>query len=120
MLEKHTTKYQSSNELFKPFIIFFFASVRISEYFQSLAKLFLYLLFINRQQPSPLLYSIDIWPARNSRLTKRETNHYITCCASVLAWFCLAGRSPEQLVIYLFALHQRMLYVVHWSLPGTK
>ena len=28
-----------------------------------------------RQQPSPLLYSIDIWPARNSRLTQRETNH---------------------------------------------
>ena len=24
----------------------------------------------NRQQPSPLLYSIDIWPARNSRLTR--------------------------------------------------
>ena len=31
----------------------------------------------NRQQPSPLLYSIDIWPARNFRLTQRETNHYI-------------------------------------------
>ena len=30
-----------------------------------------------RQQPSPLLYSIDIWPARNSRLTQRETNHYM-------------------------------------------
>ena len=28
-----------------------------------------------RQQPSPLLYSIDIWPDRNSRLTQRETNH---------------------------------------------
>ena len=60
----------------------------------------------NRQQPSPLLYSIDIWPARNSRLTQGETNHYITRCASVLAWSYLAGRSPEQLVIDLFALHQ--------------
>ena len=48
-----------------------------------------------RQQPSPLLYRIDIWPARNSRLTQRETNHYLTRCASVLAWSCLAGRSPE-------------------------
>ena len=57
-----------------------------------------------RQQPSPLLYSIEIWPARNSRLTQRETNHYITRCASVLA---CAWRSPEQLVIDLFALHQR-------------
>ena len=37
-----------------------------------------------RQQPLPLLYSIDIWPARNSRLTQRETNHYITRCASDL------------------------------------
>ena len=34
----------------------------------------------NRQQPAPLLYSIDIWPARISRLTQRETNHYITSC----------------------------------------
>ena len=39
----------------------------------------------NRQQPSPLLYSIEIWPARNSRLTQRETNHYITRCANELA-----------------------------------
>ena len=61
---------------------------------------------LNRQQPSPLLYSIDIWPARNSWLTQRETNHYITRCASVLAWSCLAGRSPEQLVIDLFAQDQ--------------
>ena len=38
----------------------------------------------NRQQPSPLLYSIDIRPARNSRLRQRETNHYIARCASVL------------------------------------
>ena len=43
-----------------------------------------------RQQPSPLMYSIDIWPARNSRLTQRETNHYIARCASVLAWSYLA------------------------------
>ena len=61
----------------------------------------------NRQQPVPLLYSIDIWPARISRLTQRETNHYITRCACVLAWSYLAGGSPEQLVIDLFALHQR-------------
>ena len=52
-----------------------------------------------RQQPSQLLYSIDIWPARNSRLTQRETNYYITRCASELAWLYLAGRSPGQLVI---------------------
>ena len=32
--------------------------------------------FYYRQQPSTLLYSIDIWHARNSRLTQRETNHY--------------------------------------------
>ena len=46
----------------------------------------------NRQQPSPLLYSLDIWPARNSKLTQRETNPYITRCASasVLAWSYLA------------------------------
>ena len=63
------------------------------------------LLPINRQQPSPLLYSIDIWPARNSRLTPRELK--IARCASVLAWSYLAGRSPEQLVLELFAQHQR-------------
>ena len=60
-----------------------------------------------RQQPSPLLYSIDIWPALNSRLTQRETNHYITRCASELAWPYLAGSSPGQLYIDLFAQHQR-------------
>ena len=53
----------------------------------------------NRQQPSPLLYSIEIWPARNSRLTQRETNHYITRCTSELAWPYLAGSSSGQLVI---------------------
>ena len=31
----------------------------------------------NRQQQSPLLCSIAIWPARNSRLTQREKNHYM-------------------------------------------
>ena len=60
-----------------------------------------------RQQPSPLLYSIAIRPARNSRLTQRETNHCITRCASVSAWSYLAGRLPKQLVIDLFAQHQR-------------
>ena len=60
----------------------------------------------NRQQPSPLLYSIGIWPARNSRLTQRETNHYITRCTSELAWPNLAGSSPGQLVIDHFAQHQ--------------
>ena len=63
------------------------------------------------QQPSPLLYSIDIWPAHSSRLTQRETNHYIARCASVLAWSYIAERSPTQLVVDLFAKHQR--YVVH-------
>ena len=49
-------------------------------------------LFITyRQQPSLLLYSIDIWPARNSRLTQGETNHYITCFASKLACPYLAA-----------------------------
>ena len=38
-----------------------------------------------RQQPSPLLYNIDFWPARKPRLTQRETYHYIARCASVLA-----------------------------------
>ena len=64
-------------------------------------------IFTNRQQSSPLLYSIDIWPARNSRQAQRQTNHYIARCASVLAWSYLAGRSPEQLVIDLYAQHQR-------------
>ena len=50
--------------------------------------------------------SIDFWPARNSRLTQRETNHYITRCASELAWPYLAGGSPGQSVIDLFAQHQ--------------
>ena len=62
------------------------------------------------QQPSPLLYSIDIWPARNSRLTaltQREMNHCLGRCTIVLAWFYLAGSSPEQQVIDLFAQHQR-------------
>ena len=30
----------------------------------------------NRQQPPPLLYSIDIWPARNSKLKQHKTNQY--------------------------------------------
>ena len=62
-----------------------------------------------RQQPLPLLGIIDIRPARNSRLTQRETNHYIARCASVFAWSYLAGRLPEQLVIDLFAQHQRFV-----------
>ena len=61
---------------------------------------------LQRQQLSPLLYSIDIWPARNSRLTQRETNYYIARCISVLAWSYLAGGSPEQLIIDVFAQHQ--------------
>ena len=59
-----------------------------------------------RQQPSPLLYSIDIWPARNSRLAQCETNHNIARCTSMLAWSNIAGRSPTQLVVDLFAKHQ--------------
>ena len=55
-----------------------------------------------RQQPSPLLYSIDFWPPRKPRLTQRETNHYIARCASVLAQSKLAKRLPTQLVIDLF------------------
>ena len=54
-----------------------------------------------------MLYSIDILPARNSWLTQQETNHYITRCASELAWPYLARRSPGQLVIDLFAQPQR-------------
>ena len=53
--------------------------------------------FHNRQQRSPLLYSIGIWPARNSRLTQSETNHYITRCASVLAWSYLAFQKSADL-----------------------
>ena len=49
------------------------------------------------QQPSPLLYSIDIWTDRKSRLRQRETNHYIARCTS--------GRLPAQFVIDLFAQH---------------
>ena len=64
-------------------------------------------LYYYSQQPSQLLYSIVIWPARNSRQAQRETNYYIARCASVLAWSYLARRSREQLVIDLFAQHQR-------------
>ena len=60
---------------------------------------------VYRQQP--LLYSIEIWAARNSRLTQSETNRYITRCSSELAWPYLAGSSPGQLVIDIFAQHQR-------------
>ena len=73
---------------------------------------------INWQQPSQLLYSIDILPARNSRLTQRETNHYITRCTSVLAWSYIAGGSPEQLVIDLFAHYQR--FAVCCPFTNTK
>ena len=66
-----------------------------------------YNLFKNRQQPSPLLYSIGIRPARNSRLTHRKTNYEIARCASVFAWSYLSGRSPEQLVLNIFVQHQR-------------
>ena len=71
-----------------------------------------------RQQPSPLLHSIAIWPAGNSRLIQRETNHYIARCASVLAWFYFVGSSPEQLVIDLFAQHQR--FAVCYPYDGGK
>ena len=66
-----------------------------------------------RQQPSPWLYTIDIWPARNSRLVQRETNHYINRWASVLAWSYLAECWPTQLVVDLLAQHHRFVYVVH-------
>ena len=81
-----------------------------------LLQIIRYLLYVPyRQQPSPLLYSIDIWRAGNSRLTQRETNHYIVRCASVLAWSYLAGRLPEQLVIDLFAQHQRFAVFCPYS-----
>ena len=44
---------------------------------------------------------------RNSRLTQRETYHYIARYASALAWPYLAGSSPGQLSIELFTQHQR-------------
>ena len=72
----------------------------------------------NVQQSSPLLYSIDIRPARNSRLTQRETNHYIARCASVLAWCYLAERLPAQLVVDHFAQHQR--FAVCCLYPDNK
>ena len=62
---------------------------------------------VYRQQPSFLLYSIDIWPALNSRITQCETNYYIARCASVSAWCYHAGGSPEQLFIEIFAQHQQ-------------
>ena len=61
-----------------------------------------------RNQQKTTVYSIDIWPAGNSILEKRETNLYIVRCASVLAWSYLSGSQPEQLVIIdLFTQHQR-------------
>ena len=65
---------------------------------------------LNRQQLTPLLYSFDIWPARNSSLMQRETNHYLASWASVLgllAWFHIAGSLPKQLVVDLFVQHQQ-------------
>ena len=51
--------------------------------------------------------SIDIWPACSSRLTKRETNHNIIQCTSVLAGSYLARRWPANyLHICPFAQHQ--------------
>ena len=50
--------------------------------------------FIGAKRPSPLPHSIDILLARNSRLTQRETNNYITRCTSELAWPYLTGSSP--------------------------
>ena len=41
-------------------------------------------------------YCIDIWPARDSRLTHRETNQYIARYTSVFPLSYLAGRLPEQ------------------------
>ena len=45
-------------------------------------------------------YSIDICPARNSRLLQPETNHYIARCASILARSYLAGFWPAQVSSY--------------------
>ena len=42
-----------------------------------------------------ILLTFDQPTAHNSRLTPRETNHYITRCASVLAWSNLNGRAPQ-------------------------
>ena len=72
---------------------------------------------VYRQQPPPLLYSINIWPALNARLTQHETNHYIARCASLLAWSYLAERSPEQLFIDLFSLYCPYTY---FSISSVK
>ena len=60
-----------------------------------------------RQQPSTLLYSIEIWPTRNSRLIQRESNHFIARCTSMLAWCYLARCLPGNLLKDLFAQYQR-------------
>ena len=63
----------------------------------------------NKQQLSPLLNSVDILPARNSRLTKRETNPHLAHCPCLLAWSYHAGRrrspskrSHEQIALRAF------------------
>ena len=65
-----------------------------------------------------MFYSIKIWPARNSRLTQHEINHYIAQCASVLTWSCIAGRWPARLVIDLLTQHQR--FAVFFSINSYR
>ena len=70
-----------------------------------------------RQQPSPLLYCIDILPARNSRLTQRETNHYIAR-RQLVAQACqpaptlLEARPNNQLQTFLHSISD-LLFVVN-------
>ena len=59
-----------------------------------------------RQQPSPLLNSIEIRADLNSRKTEPETNYYIALCASMFACSCCAGILPKQLLTDLFMQHQ--------------
>ena len=54
-----------------------------------------------------LLY-INALTTSNSRLTQRQTNHYMAQWTNILAWsWLLAGRWSAQFVIDLFGQHRR-------------
>ena len=76
----------------------------------------------HRQQTSPLLYCIEIWPVRNSRRIQRETNHYIARCESVLAlaWSYFPGRWPDQLMIDLQEKHQQLAVICRQRLKVSN
>ena len=72
---KNCSRLGFKSDLYLLFLHFGTMPVKLTDIYSWLLSLFSFLLDY-RQQPSPLLYNIDIWPARNSRLTQRETKHW--------------------------------------------